>query len=198
MPAPEPGWSILGPPVRGRSCGTCKTCCTLVPVELDDGEKPSNTPCKHLCSKGCAIYPARPEPCRYWSCRWLFDDATAEMRRPDKTGYVIDPMLDTIGLDGQAYEVIQVWVDPARPDAHRDPALRRYLAAMAERFGVLTMVRWEFPRAMVLAAPPLTGGEWAERESDLVSRETVGQTIAATPDFKPTPIRAKENRDVGT
>lgn len=186
----QASWAILGPPVRGRSCGTCTSCCTLVPVELGDEDKPSNVRCKHVCSRGCGIYAARPDPCRYWSCRWLFDDATAELRRPDKSGYIIDSMLDTIGVDGRAREVIQIWVDPARPDAHHDPALRRYLAAMAERYGLAAIVRWEYPRAMVLAAPCLTGGDWVERESEMVTREAVANTIAATSNFKPTRSRA--------
>ena len=49
-------------------------------------------------------------------------DGRSGIRRPDLAGYAIDPMLDTILVDKQPVEVIQVWVDPARREAHRDPA----------------------------------------------------------------------------
>ena len=77
------GWSIFGPPIRGRSCGSCKLCCTLVPVQLREGHKPSGVRCPHLTSRGCGIYATQPEPCAAWSCKWLFDEATAGLRRPD-------------------------------------------------------------------------------------------------------------------
>jgi len=49
-----PDLTVIGPPVRGRQCGGCTLCCTLLPVKsLDKG---ANERCRHLCFKGCGIY----------------------------------------------------------------------------------------------------------------------------------------------
>lgn len=43
--------TIYGQPIRGRSCGSCKLCCTLLPVDLPEGKKPANEKCRHVFSK---------------------------------------------------------------------------------------------------------------------------------------------------
>jgi hypothetical protein len=172
------GFTIYGLPVRGRSCGSCKLCCTLLPVDLPEGKKPANVKCRHLCSKGCSIYENRPTPCEYWSCRWLFDEATADLHRPDKCGYVIDSMLDTILADGEPVEVVQVWVDPARRDAHRDPRLRAYLMWIAETYRMPAIIRWSSSEGIVLIAPPLSKeNEWLEIDSGMKSHEEMTQLL---------------------
>src|SRR5688572_10605312 len=108
-----------------RQCGSCQACCTLLPtreVPTLAGER-----CRHQrFGKGCAIYDRRPLPCQLWSCRWLVEDDTADLSRPDRSGYVIDMMPDFITLQDhvtgvdQRMEVVQVWVDPRRPGSHRD------------------------------------------------------------------------------
>jgi hypothetical protein len=167
--------AVMGPHVRGRSCSTCTACCTQVPVVLSPWEhKPANVRCKHLCSKGCRIYARRPDPCQVWSCRWLFDADTAELRRPDQAGYVIDCATDAVlATDretGEQYpiHVLQIWVDPARREAHRDPALRRYLALMAERHQLAAIVRWSSEDGLVLFPPAMnSSGEWAEQGGEM-------------------------------
>jgi len=166
-------FAIYGLPVRGRSCGSCKLCCTLLPVDLANRKKPANEKCENLCSKGCSIYDNRPDPCRYFNCRWLFDDRTGNLRRPDKVGYVIDPMLDGITANGNPVNVIQVWVDPKKRDSHRDPALRDYLSEMAEIYGFPAIIRWSSTDAMFLAAPSLTEGkEWMEISGEQMTMRT--------------------------
>lgn len=164
---------IYGEPVRNRSCGSCKLCCTLLPVDLANRKKLANEKCEHLCSKGCSIYDSRADPCRYFNCRWLFDDRTGRLRRPDKVGYVIDPMLDGIVANGEPCSVMQVWVDPARRDAHRDPSLREYISEIARIYGFLTIIRWSSTDAMLLIAPLLTeSGEWLEISGDQMTMQT--------------------------
>ena len=172
-------WTIFGPNVRGRNCGACKACCTLVPVQLREGHKPANVRCRHLTSRGCGIYAKRPRPCQAWSCRWLMDPDTAAIRRPDLAGYAIDPMLDTILMDGTPLEVIQVWCDPARREAHRDPALRAYLATMGERFGLLVIVRWDSGDGLVLCPPSISAsGEWEEAGGTLRTEDEMRASLA--------------------
>lgn len=173
MTEDTPSFVIYGQPIRGRSCGSCTLCCTLLPVDLTNGKKPANQKCEHVCSKGCHIYESRPNPCRYFNCRWLFDDRTGNLRRPDKVGYVIDPMLDGIIANGDPVSVIQVWVDPKNRDAHRDPALRDYLSEIAKTYGFPAIIRWSSTDAMFLAAPSLTESkEWLELSGDKMNMRT--------------------------
>lgn len=167
--------------VRGRSCGSCKACCTLVPVAEINKTSPER--CKHLVSKGCSIYERRAGSCRFWSCRWLFDK-DVNTRRPDHAGYVIDSALDTLLIDGREVQAFQLWVDPARRDAHRDPALRAYLELMGKRHGMATMVRFSAggEDQFFLVPPSLcTEGVWLELKSDLpvFSEAEMKEKIAA-------------------
>ena len=160
------GWNINGPNVRGRKCGGCTLCCTLLPV-VSLG-KTGGQRCKHLCSRGCRIYERRPIDCRFFSCRWLMDETTAGMRRPDKVGYVVDPMTDTVLADGEPIDVVQVWV--ANPDAHKDEGLRRWLEYVAERHGLPALIREDETVGWVLFAPSMTNGQgWVEHRSNSVS-----------------------------
>ena len=117
----------------GRVCGGCTLCCKLLPTpELS---KPANQRCRHQkVGKGCVIYADRPMGCRSWACRWLADTRVT-LPRPDRAHYVIDMTDDYVTLkDRETGEerrvgVLQIWVDPSYPDAHRDPRLRSWLDA---------------------------------------------------------------------
>jgi hypothetical protein len=143
-------------------------------------EKPAGARCPYQRHHvGCTIYARRPYCCQVWNCRWLVNDDTHDLPRPDRCHYVIDVMPDVIRLvpnDGRpAQDVfcVQVWVDPDYRDAHRDPALRRYLARRAEKDNMLAIIRWSEEDGMVLFAPSLSeNGQWNERVSQ------------ASPDFK--------------
>lgn len=164
----------------GRSCGTCTLCCKLVPVP--PLRKPAGVRCQHQRhGKGCAIYADRPTACRTWGCRWLVDPAAAALPRPDRAHYVVDMEEDTVTLqpkDGgppTKVPVIQVWIDPAFPDACRTPAFRSYMLAMAEKHRVATIIRWSSTRATTIFPPPLNSdGAWHEI--------TDGQVVARTPE----------------
>lgn len=55
-----------------RRCGKCSLCCKLLQVDLDDGDKPANTWCRHAKpGAGCSIYPQRPRVCVGYRCGWL-------------------------------------------------------------------------------------------------------------------------------
>jgi hypothetical protein len=76
-------------------CGSCTACCTIMRVEMEPEAKPPGVRCQHLCGAGCAIYQARPEPCRVWSCVWLLSQERADVRlpsamRPDRSGVVLE------------------------------------------------------------------------------------------------------------
>lgn len=147
-----------------RQCGTCTLCCKLIPVA--DINKPANTRCRHQRMTGCKIYSTRPNACRLWNCRWLVEaEATADLSRPDRSHYVIDVMPDYVRLRNKetgAFDelpVLQVWCDPAYPQAHRDPALRDYLDAK----GIAALVRYGNDAAMLIAPPSVNkGGTWFE------------------------------------
>jgi len=150
-----------------RECGDCMLCCSLLPVE--EFGKPAGERCRHAkFGKGCSIYPRRPGSCALWNCRWLVNDDTAELRRPDRSHYVIDIMPDfaravhaTDPSLSYSIEVIQVWVDPKYRDAHRDPMFRRYL----DRQRKCALIRYGAREGFLLAPPSVTGNGWIEKES---------------------------------
>src|SRR4051812_4167525 len=109
-----------------RRCDECELCCTLLPVKAID--KPGGQRCKYLApvislQRGCTLYPRHPRSCQVWSCDWIDDVDVEGIGRPDKVGYVIDPVLDLVTMTDNAtgkvqrVPVIQVWVDPSRRGA---------------------------------------------------------------------------------
>jgi hypothetical protein len=153
-----------------RECGGCTLCCKLLAVnELD---KRAGERCKHQShAKGCAVYQkaAMPASCALWNCRWLFNDDTADLSRPDRSHYVLDILPDYVSVTDNAtgektnLEVIQIWCDPNHPDAHRDPALRAYLERRAIE-GKIGLVRYNARDAFALMPPAMSADrQWHEQ-----------------------------------
>lgn len=169
-----------------RQCGDCQLCCKLLPVKALG--KGAGERCKHQRHhKGCAVYAnlhrVSPE-CALWNCRWLVNDDTAELSRPDRSHYVIDIIPDFVTLRDatgktQHVEVVQIWVDPRYPDAHRDPALRAYLERRAAE-GKAAIVRFDNRRNVVLFAPAISSNrQWNEVEGGLEEPQHNVTQIAA-------------------
>jgi hypothetical protein len=134
----------------------------IAAVMAKDFYKPAGVRCPHQKHhKGCAIYLTRPFGCRTWSCRWLTADDTADLSRPDRSHYVVDSVPDYVTINGDTIPVIQVWIDPDYPEAHRDPALRAFLLRRAEQDGYAALIRSSNIKAFALFAPPFTpDGTW--------------------------------------
>lgn len=152
-----------------RRCGSCTLCCKLLPVR--ELAKAANTRCCHQSTgRGCRVYstPAMPRSCKLWNCRWLTGEKTADLSRPDRTGYVIDIMPDFVEtlnqLTGQRtpIPVVQIWIDPARPDAWRDDNdLFTYVKRLAENERMAAIIRYGSNKGTVIIAPCLShDGEW--------------------------------------
>ena len=149
---------------------------------LEDFDKPAGVKCplqRH--HKGCSAYARRPFGCRTWSCRWLTDDDTAAMHRPDRSHFVIDPTPDFVrGRESENSEpriipVIQIWLDPDYPDAFRDPELRAYLTAQK----TAGIVRLNNRDAFFVVGPPLADS-WIEIHTMADEQEhTPEQKLAA-------------------
>ena len=149
-----------------RQCGDCQLCCKLLPFpELG---KVAGERCQHQRhGVGCNIYPRRPRPCRVWNCRWLAGDDTGA--RPDRAGYVVDIMPDYITIvphddsERTTVAVLQVWVDPKFPDAHRDKKLRAFL----DRERMPAIIRFNERDGFVIAPPSVNAdGRWFEGKSN--------------------------------
>jgi hypothetical protein len=162
-----------------RQCGDCQLCCKLLPVRSPLLDKDSNTRCPHQkFGVGCAVYPTSkmPPECGFWNCRWLVGDDTQDLSRPDRSHYVIDIMPDYVdaSADGitMPVEVVQIWVDPKYPDAHRDPALRAFLERRALE-GKVALVRYNASDAFVLVPPQANNeGVWLELKDGKSSGRT--------------------------
>jgi hypothetical protein len=161
-----------------RACGDCQLCCKLLPVP--PLKKGANTRCHfQRFKKGCAVYhtPDMPPECGLWNCRWLVNDDADDLPRPDRAHYVIDLMPDYITIrqdDGepQHIQVVQIWCDPNHRDAHRDPALRRWLFRRAQD-GIAALIRFDARDALTVFAPPFDEkGEWHEITSNAPSERT--------------------------
>jgi hypothetical protein len=156
-----------------RRCGDCQLCCRLLPTA--EINKPALERCPHQKhGKGCAIYGHHPMSCQLWNCRWLVDESTADLPRPDRTHYVIDLIPDFITMaphDGSPpthIEVIQVWVDPAHKDAHRAPSFRRWLEAQ----GKPAIIRYDSKDGFILFPPSTNSdGRWVEYMDSKPGRE---------------------------
>lgn len=165
---------------HNRRCGDCQLCCTLVPIKEPDFVKLANERCQHQkYGCGCAIYATRPMPCRLWSCKWLVDPGTLAMQRPDHSHYVVDLMIDHVLVNKQPINAIQVWCDPAHPDAHTDPALRDYLDKLGKQEAAVSIVRYSSHEGFVLFPPSLTpDGKWREVWTNPITREEVNERLA--------------------
>lgn len=165
-----------------RRCGSCQLCCKLLAVKsgwVGPGtntfhglEKPAGVRCQHQrAGKGCAIYEVRPHCCEAFVCWWLAGDDAHDLPRPDRGHFVVDISPDVIWVNGQRALVLQVWIDPAFPDAHRHPGLRAFLARQAADNGMAALIRYDSRRAMLLLAPCLSPtGAWYEGESMCANR----------------------------
>jgi hypothetical protein len=157
-----------------RECGECTLCCKLLPVrELD---KKANTRCQYQkVHKGCTVHNTNVQPlsCKLWNCRWLVNDDTADLSRPDRSHYVIDIVPDFITAINdekiaQKIQTVQIWVDPKHRDAHRDPKLREYLMRLANKKRIIGQIRYGSEDCLILIPPSLTSnGEWIEKEGVL-------------------------------
>ncbi|MGY8661746.1 hypothetical protein Q3C01_05175 [Bradyrhizobium sp. UFLA05-109] len=80
----------------------------------------------------------------------------------------------------QNIQVVQIWCDPNYPDAHRDPALRRWLFRRAEE-GIAALVRFNAEEALTIFAPPFDeNGEWHESSGASTGRtHSLLETIKA-------------------
>lgn len=167
-----------------RRCGDCQLCCRLLPVR--PLQKGANEACKYQrFHKGCTVYrtPAMPPECSLWNCRWLQNDDTADLGRPDRTHYVIDAMPDFVtAIDNETgathqVEVVQIWVDPSHPNAHRDPALRAYMWRRA-RDGVAALVRFNSKDAITIFAPVDPDEKWIEHDGQAEEESHSARDIA--------------------
>jgi len=130
--------------------------------------KPAGQRCIHQRFRtGCAIYRREgfPGECALWSCRWLVNDDMDGMKRPDRAHYVVDLVPDFVtaqspGRNDIHIPVVQVWVDPHYPDAHRDPELRAWIVRQRDYAAI---VRFDAARALILIPPHWSDtGDWEE------------------------------------
>ena len=168
-------------PQGERRCGGCSLCCKLLPIK---GLKKAGAKCNEQRFKGgCKIYSDRPRDCRLWSCRWLTDPDTKDLRRPDRVHYTIDPMLDFVSLECNTAEtayrmpVLQVWVDPKHPDAYKDDGLRSYLKRMANEKGIGALIRYGPREGFLLLAPCEEHEEWLEMKGTPEGREHTAEEV---------------------
>ena len=102
---------------------------------------------------------------------WLMG---APISRPDKSHYVVDMMPDHVAVttdEGKVEHVTaaQIWCDPNYPNAHRDPALYKFLLSLPiEGFAI---VRWSQSKGIMLIPPHSSPtGKWYEMPSNVTDK----------------------------
>jgi hypothetical protein len=173
--------------MTARVCGDCQLCCRLLPVVTL--KKLAGEKCRHQKhGKGCTIYRNRPNECGYWNCRWLVNDDTGQLPRPDRAHYVVDVMPDYIHQlldDGSRLDipVMQVWCDPGFREAWRDPRLLAYIAKIADERRMATMIRFNSDTdTLTVFAPSLCDdGQWHEIEPDLRADAGILSVLSRAP-----------------
>jgi hypothetical protein len=171
-----------------RICGDCTLCCTLLPVV--PLKKKAGERCVNQRGRGCKVHEKEgfPLECGLWNCRWLVDPSTTKLLRPDISHYVIDIVPDFIVAEddrrrGQPFKVpvIQVWIDPRYPEAHRDPNLREWMRQHEPE--CLMLVRYDASEAKALIPPHMSDtGDWEEvggPRMKVEGRTHSGEEIAA-------------------
>lgn len=91
---------------------------------------------------GCSIYPTRPLACRSWSCQWLTTPSWAEAARPDRSGFVVDPVVDIVQINGKERRAAQVWALPGHEDAFTSDVARPIIEELIAR-GLVVL--WRMP-----------------------------------------------------
>lgn len=157
-----------------RVCGDCQLCCKLIPVEEMD--KPAFQKCEfQKYHKGCTIYPDRPVGCASWSCGWLVNPADPNgpllsLDRPDRSGYVIDPMLGSITVqddEGKSYEEasVEIWVDGLQ-NIRKPIDDPKFCVWHQENIPMLTCtIRYAIGKGVVMVPPNRNNGkDWKSQE----------------------------------
>jgi hypothetical protein len=141
-------------------------------VSVAEIGKPKNHWCQHAKANRCTIYETRPQSCVRWSCMWLVSDHPDELK-PNRSHVVFDILPDVVNTEEGAKGVVQLWVDPGYPDAHRAPAVRRVIEGIGTVEGMPTLARIG-ARGLLIVPPCLNGGVWLERETVLAKDFTNG------------------------
>ena len=120
-----------------RSCAGCDLCCTAPGItELG---KPPGEPCANLCGtpgQSCAIYARRPTVCIDFHCLWrITENVLPEWLRPAECGFLL-----AFNRLVEWPAVVTVHVDPARPDAWKNPWAQTVFVTLAETWNCLVAI----------------------------------------------------------
>ena len=72
-----------------NECGDCDLCCSVLPIEDLDFQKPAWTPCVNSACPGCRIYKKRPIVCRAYECGWKIF-GLSPLWKPNVCGMVVN------------------------------------------------------------------------------------------------------------
>jgi hypothetical protein len=108
--------------------------------------------------------------------------------RPDRSHYVIDINPDYLTITDPAaallrggektkVPVVQIWLDPQHPNAHRDPALRAYLSRRGDE-GIVGVIHLDLERYIVLLPPQMSfDNQWHEVPDGLREERSRGDVM---------------------
>ncbi len=118
-----------------------------------------------------------PLECGVWSCRWLVNDDMTDQSRPNRSHIVVDILPDFVTIrhnetgDEQHIQVLQCWIDPQFPAAHRTAQFRAYLARRGED-NIAALIRFDSQEVLTILPPSMSeDGQWHEVTSGRMERQ---------------------------
>ena len=108
-----------------KECGSCALCCKLlnVPGVCDQG-----TQCQYADTTrdggACKIYGSRPEVCSGYNCFWKAE-SWPDRLRPDRCNVIFESL--------PGVETVVLAIDPAHPDAWRNPEVMRVIRILRKK-----------------------------------------------------------------
>ncbi len=90
-------WDVIA----DRQCGSCNVCCVALTINDPALQKVQGYRCKNATADNqCAIYPDRPQTCRWFECGWRLLKWVKQGLRPDRSGVLIRLQVSKTGDHG--------------------------------------------------------------------------------------------------
>jgi uncharacterized cysteine cluster protein YcgN (CxxCxxCC family) len=125
-----------------NQCDGCTLCCKVPYVS--ELKKPVNTLCVHCqLNVGCKIYKARPQSCRDYTCLYITDNLSKDLK-PNECHVVFEKLKNA--------PVFLALIDPDFPDSLDNPVVTNQIfKLLREHFSIVTTVGQGSTKNIILA-----------------------------------------------
>jgi len=138
--------------VKGRICGGCTACCTVLPIGTPELRKRPGVACAQCGAEGCRIYETRFPICRTYFCGWHTLAMLGEDWRPDRSGIIVSPRKEGLppGYAGDGIEFLVFGGEKALRRKPFVPALAAFIESRVATYLAITGPPGFFPAGAFL------------------------------------------------